>query len=188
MISPALRSLQMFAQPSTRAKREVNAQAAIDSVQLTTRDDKIFEPAAHLERAAQEYLNLVPTHPTEQEEFLHGASEVQKVVAEVLYGGHWPESDELPELPSSKRPGSPKDNGGLTRSEQLVSDDLIQLYRKTVGSATPQQHKRLATAIHLCQSGLQGRILRRDYPNYWMSAPGSLERDSQRESTRWGRG
>ncbi len=188
MISPAVRALQVFSQPSTRAKGEINAQTEIDSVQLTPRDNKIFEPAAHLERAAQEYLNLVPTHPTEQEEFLHGASEVQKVVAEVLYGGHWPESDELPELPSSKRPGAPKDNGGLTRSEQLVSDDLIQLYRKTVGSATPQQHKRLATAIHLCQSGLQGRILRRDYPNYWMSAPGSLERDSQRESTRWGRG
>ena len=185
MISPAMRSLQTFARPSTEPVRRASSPAAIDSVQLSSQNNKVFEPAAHLDRAAKDYMSLVPTHPTEQDEFLHGATEIQKVVSEVLYGGRWPESGELPELPHPKTPGAPKENGGLTKSEQLVSDDLIQLYRKTVGSASPQQHKRLATAIHLCQSGLQGRVLRRDYPNYWMSNPGSLELDAQREASRW---
>ena len=155
-------------------------------MQLTAFADPAFAPAAHLDRAADEFFALIPTHPSAAEEFAHGLQEIKNVVGEILYGGRWPEQQELPKLPAHKQPGEPKKNGGLTRSEQLVSNDLIEVYRKTASSANPEQHKRLASAIHLCQSGLQGRVLRRDYPDYWMSSPGSLARDAQREQARWG--
>lgn len=180
---------QRFIAPSRlprREQRSVTATEALDSVQLSA-SSRVFEPAAHLHRAANEFLSLVPTHPTERDEFLEGAGEIQKIVAEVLYGGRWPEAQEMPNLSAPPKPGEPAQNGGLSRSEQLVSNDLIELYRKTSPSvSTPQQHKRLARAIHLCQSGLQSRVLRRDYPNYWMSSPGSLQKDAEREAARWG--
>lgn len=158
----------------------------IDSVQLSPTQSAIFEPAAHLERAGGEYFSLVHTHPTERDEFSHGVRELQGAIADILYGGRWPEPEEMPALPGQARPGTPADNGGLTRSEQLISNDLVSIYRKTRPSANPAQHKRLVTAMHLCQSGLQSRVLRRDYPNYWMSTPGTLAQDAQREMNRWG--
>lgn len=187
MISTQMKTLNRFAQPRQSSQQETKASAPIDRVQLSGNSQPIYELAAHLERATQEFLDLVATHPTEQEEFLHGAQEIQKIVSEILYDGRWPDAEEMPKLPAHKKPGSREDNGGLTKSEQLVSDDLVLIYRKTSGSVkTPDQHKRLAFAIHLCQSGLQGRVLRRDYPTYWMSSPGTLEKDAQREAERWG--
>lgn len=181
-----IQRLRAQAQVSPRSL-ELESTAAVDSVQLSGQNTQHLEPAAHLHRAAGEYFALVATHPTEMAEFEHGLTEVQAVVGEIMYGGEWPEAEELPQLPGHSFPGEPKDNGGLSRSEQLVSEDFVQIYRKTVNSIkNPDQHKRLASAIHLCQSGLQGRVLRRDYPNYWMSTQGTLEHDAQREKQRWG--
>jgi len=157
----------------------------VDTVSLSRRPTADLKPKAYLQRASSEFLKLIPTHPQEQDEFMSGATEVREMVSEILYGGEWPD-DEV-SLPPHQQPGSPATNGGLTRSEQLISNDLIQIYRITSPHVRePEQHKRLASAIHSCQSGLQSRVLRRDYPNYWMSTPGSLERDADREKERWG--
>lgn len=175
----------MTVQPRRRPVASAQARP-LDSVEFGS-GQPVFEPAAHLGRAQQVFEGLVATHPSERDEFQQGVLEIRQIVGEVLYGGRWPEPQELPQLGPSKRPGPPAENGGLTRSEQLVSEDLINLYRKTAPAVTsPQQHKRLASAIHLCQSGLQGRVLRRDYPDYWMSSPGTLAQDAAQEQQRWG--
>ena len=166
--------------------KRVESTHPVDSVELSQANSAHFEPASHLQRAASEFFSLVATHPSATEEFQHGLNEVKDIVGDIMYGGQWPEPNGLPKLPSHSFPGEPSKNGGLSRSEQLVSEDFVLIYRKTVNSVrNPQQHKRLASAIHLCQSVLQGRVLRRDYPNYWMSSPGTLQQDARREQQRW---
>ena len=173
--------------PETTPESGASSTQALDSVQLSSFNSTHFEAAAHLERANQEYMSLIHTHPTEAKEFSHGAQRLKTILADILYGGEWPQSEEIPKLPKQATPGKPQDNGGLTRSEQLVSNDLVSLYRKANKQATQTQHEELVTSMHLCQSSLQSRILRRYHPNYWMSSPGTLMADSQREQVRWGR-
>ncbi|MCA9779296.1 MAG: hypothetical protein KC800_21365 [Candidatus Eremiobacteraeota bacterium] len=162
---------------------------AVDVVQWSGQNNSEFRPAAFLNRASGEYLALVPTHPSDRDEFVAGVEQIQSVVAEAMYGGRWPEDSELPSLPAQGRPGDPARNGGQTMSEQLVANDLIALYREVAPHVqhNPQMHQRLASSIHVCQSGLQSRVLRRDYPDYYFSLPGSLQQDAEREAARWGR-
>jgi hypothetical protein len=162
--------------------------SSVDQVSLSqAQPSPIYRPAAHLNRADAEYSKLVPTHPSDSEEFSHGVESIKAIVAEVMYGGRWPEDSELPNLGSPAKPGEPARNGGQTRSEQLVANDLIDIYREVSPHVkTTEQHKRLASSIHICQSGLQSRVLRRDYPDYYFSLPGSLDKDAQREAGRWG--
>ena len=72
-------------------------------------------------------------------------------------------------------------------SEQLVANDFISLYREVAPHVQhdPQMHKRLASSIDICQSSLQSRVLRRDYPDYYFSLQGSLAQDAEREAARW---
>ena len=180
--------LSKFQLPKNSSQEGRTAETSeLDRVVLNNAENREFRAAGFLNRAAGEYLSLVQTHPSEFSEFHHGLGEVQDVVGEILYGGRWPEDSEIPALPRQPHPGQPSENGGLTRSEQLASSDLVELYRSTAPSVkNPAQHAKLASAIHLLQSGLQGRVLRRDYPNYWLSSPGSLQQDAQREEKRWG--
>ena len=165
----------------------VNTLGTVDSVQWSGQDSTQFRPAAFLNRATGEYLALVPTHPSDRDEFLHGVEQIQSVVAEAMYGGRWPEDSGRPTLPAPGPPGSPAKNGGQTKSEQLVANDFISLYREVAPHVQhdPQLHKRLASSIHICQSSLQSRVLRRDYPDYYFSLPGSLAQDAEREAARW---
>ncbi|MBN9418096.1 hypothetical protein ABS71_09825 [bacterium SCN 62-11] len=123
----------------------------------------------YLERAAANYAKMVPTHPMEKQEF----SEALEACRELT------DQFEPTALKDLEAPGEPAKNGGLTRSEQLVSQDLVNFW-----NCLPQggHSAAVATAVHHCQSALQSRILRRDYPNYWMSTPGSLQQDAQNEA------
>lgn len=138
-------------------------------------------PAVYLQRAAADYARLVPTHPMEAQEFQDGLDACKKLASDLVYAGGWPEDVVLP--PREPKVGDPEANGGLTRSEQLVSQDLASFW-----TALPQSGHvaAMASAVHLCQGALQSRVLRRLYPNYWMSSPGSLQRDAQVERERWG--
>lgn len=123
----------------------------------------------YLERAAANYAKMVPTHPMEKQEFSEALESCRQLTDQF-------EPTALKEL---EAPGEPAQNGGLTRSEQLVSQDLVNFW-----NCLPQggHSAAVATAVHHCQSALQSRILRRDYPNYWMSTPGSLEQDARNEA------
>jgi len=138
------------------------------------------QPAAYLQRAAQHYAQLVPTHPMEVEEWADALAACRQLTSDLIYQGQWP-AQAIPEAANSK-PEEPEANGGLTKSEQLVSQDLVQFW-----NSLPQagHAAALATAVHTCQSTLQSRILRRLYPDYWVSTPGSLQRDAQVERERW---
>jgi len=126
----------------------------------------------YLERAAANYAKLVPTHPMEKAEFQDALQAFQELTDDFT--------------PTQEKdltaPGDPEKSGGLTRSEQLISQDLVNLW-----NCLPQggHTAAVATAVHSCQSALQARILRRAYPDYWMSSPGALQKDAQVESERW---
>ena len=126
----------------------------------------------YLERAANNYAKLVPTHPMEKAEF----EEALKICQELTDKFTPTEEKDL------NLPGEPEKSGGLTRSEQLVSQDLVNFW-----NCLPQggHSAAVATAVHHCQSALQARILRRAYPDFWMSSPGALQKDAQTESERW---
>jgi len=126
----------------------------------------------YLERAAANYAKLVPTHPMEKGEFQEAIKTCEKLTDQFI-----PTAEK--ELTA---PGDPEKSGGLTRSEQLVSQDLVNFW-----NCLPQggHSAAVATAVHNCQSALQARILRRAYPDYWVSSPGALQKDAQVESERW---
>lgn len=137
-------------------------------------------PAAYLTRAAENYTRLVPTHPMEAAEWQDGLDACRQLAADLVFQGKWPEvTPGPPAIPPVKEPES---QGGLTRSEQLVSHDLVQFWNSLpqAGHVTA-----VASAVHACQSTLQSRILRRLYPDYWMSTPNSLQQDAQAERERW---
>ena len=139
------------------------------------------QAAAYWQRAADDYARLVPTHPMEAEEWHDGLAACRQLATDLVYQGQWP-AQASPEG-SLPEPGEPEANGGLTRSEQQVSHDLVQFW-----NSLPQAGHvaAMATAVHSCQSALQSRILRRLHPDYWVSTPGSLQRDAQFEKERWG--
>lgn len=122
----------------------------------------------YLDRAAANYAKMVPTHPMEKQEFREALEQCRQLT----------DSFEPTQLKPLEAPGEPVENGGLTRSEQLVSQDLINFWNCLPHGG---HSAAVATAVHHCQSALQSRILRRDYPNYWMSTPGSLEQDARNE-------
>lgn len=137
-------------------------------------------PAVHLKRAAADYARLVPTHPMEAQEFRDGLDACKQLASDLAYDGNWPEDVVLP--PRDPQVGDPEANGGLTRSEQLVSQDLAQFWTALPGHSHVAA---MATAVHACQGALQSRVLRRLYPTYWMSTPGSLQQDAKVERERW---
>ena len=138
-------------------------------------------PAVYLNQAGVDYARLVPTHPMEKSEWDDALGTCRHVVADLIYDGKWP--DPLPPPPdTTPEVGEPDVNGGQTRSEQVVSDDFANFWTSLPASAHVAA---TATAVHTLQSCLQSRILRRLYPNYWASTPGSLALDAQREQERW---
>ncbi len=122
----------------------------------------------YLDRAAAHYAKLVPTHPMEKQEFSAALQSCRDLTDQ------FQPTAEIELSP----PGAPEKNGGLTRTEQLISQDLVNFW-----NCLPQagHSAAVATAVHHCQSALQSRILRRAYPDYWMSTPGSLQQDARNE-------
>lgn len=123
----------------------------------------------YLDRVAAHYARLVPTHPMEKQEFSEALQSCRDLTDQF-------QPTAQIEL---RPPGEPEKNGGLTGTEQLISQDLVNFW-----NCLPQggHSAAVATAVHHCQSALQSRILRRAYPDYWMSTPGSLQQDAQNEA------
>ena len=147
---------------------------------MLTRLSQSLRPAAYLKQAEADYARLVPTHPMEASEWQDGLAVCRELAADLIYAGKWPEQAALPDI--LPEVGEPLANGGLTRSEQLVSSDLVQFWNSLPqsGHVAP-----MATAIHTCQSMLQSRILRRMFPDYWASTPSALNLDATAEQQRW---
>ena len=122
----------------------------------------------YLDRAAANYARMVPTHPMEKQEFSEALQSCRDLTDQFQ-----PTADK-----DLSQPGPPEKNGGLTRTEQMISQDLLNFW-----NCLPQggHTAAVATAVHHCQSALQARILRRAFPDYWMSTPGSLEQDARNE-------
>lgn len=137
-------------------------------------------PAAYLQKAATDYKSLVPTHPMEKDEWEDGLAACKTLVTNTIYGGKWPEN--IPAIEEEVKVGEPQANGGLTRTEQLLSQDLVNFWNSLPQGGHIAQ---IATVVHTCQSTLESRILRRAYPDYWTNIPGSLAQDASAEKERW---
>lgn len=140
--------------------------------------------ASRLLTSGHELARLVSTHPTEYEELSTAYQQLSEFVGQTLFGGTIP--GDIPLAPADKPVRPPAEAGGMTGSEQMAMNHLVSFYREASALMPSQQHhKKLVLAMHQVQNQLMGRVLRRDYPDFYLSIPGSLEADQQQEDQRW---